>query len=229
MRPGLPEYRAVSPPVPTHDPASLAAGQLPAPRHVLVCHPATPCPVPLHISATLALAGTEEGPGLLLRYDVLGDMARLRIPEAVTPGAADGLWQHTCLEAFMALPGEQAYREFNFSPSGQWAAYRFSAARVRQAHDDAAQPVVTPALSCHQTTRTLQLEAWLPSHALPAARAGQPLLIGLSAVIETTDGQLSYWGLHHPGERPDFHHPGARTLSLALPWLDLSPPSPSVP
>ena len=31
--------------------------------------------------------------------------------------------------------------------------------------------------------------------------------IGLSAVIETTDGALSYWALAHPAEKPDFHHP----------------------
>ena len=32
--------------------------------------------------------------------------------------------------------------------------------------------------------------------------------IGLTAVIETADGQLSYWALQHPAARPDFHHRG---------------------
>ena len=30
--------------------------------------------------------------------------------------------------------------------------------------------------------------------------------IGLTAVIETATGAKSYWALHHPAEKPDFHH-----------------------
>ena len=37
---------------------------------------------------------------------------------------------------------------------------------------------------------------------------------GLSAVIETIDGAISYWALAHPAEKPDFHHPDSFVLTL---------------
>lgn len=198
-----------------------SALQLPAAPRVLVCHPATPCVLPLQIQVTLAGAGSEAGAGLLLRYELRGDMGRLRIPEPASPGPADGLWQRTCFEAFVARAGETAYREFNFSPSGRWAAYRFSAERLRDEPAEAAQPPLVPDLQMERGTDSLTLLAWLPHHALPDRAQGQSLEIGLTAVIETTDGHLSYWALCHPHERPDFHHRGgfqpAPDLPLFLP------------
>jgi hypothetical protein len=38
---------------------------------------------------------------------------------------------------------------------------------------------------------------------LPPDRAWR---IGLSAVIEDTNGEISYWALAHPPGKPDFHH-----------------------
>ena len=198
--------------------------QLPADPRPLVCHPATPCALPLQISVSLAAAGSEAGAGLLLRYQLRGDVSRLRIPETASPGPADGLWQHTCFEAFVARAGEAAYREFNFSPSGRWAAYRFSAERVRDASAEATQTPVVPDLHLERSPEGLTLLAWLPLHALPAWNG--PLEIALSAVVETTDGQLSYWALHHPGPRPDFHHRGGFEAmpDLPHPFLTTAPP-----
>jgi hypothetical protein len=38
--------------------------------------------------------------------------------------------------------------------------------------------------------------------------------LGLSAVIEATDGTISYWALAHPSDKPDFHHPDSFVLEL---------------
>ena len=38
--------------------------------------------------------------------------------------------------------------------------------------------------------------------------------LGLSVVIETLDGAISYWALAHPSEKPDFHHPDSFILTL---------------
>ncbi len=233
-----------------------SSANLSATDHALVCHPATPCAVPLQLSVSLAAAGSEEGPGLLLRYRVTcaeaaeaSALARLRLPEAAPPGPADGLWQHTCFEAFVGVAGESAYREFNFSPSCQWAAYRFSGPRQRDAAaeaDDAqaraAAPTgaLVPEISLHTDPGGLTLLAWLPLRALADAQAlttGQPLDVGLSAVIETTDGQLSYWALQHPAPRPDFHHRSGwqhlpelpALLAPAIPLLAARPTPTSAP
>jgi hypothetical protein len=136
-----------------------------------------------------------------LSFILRGDVARLRVPApASLPMAKDGLWQHTCFEAFVADPHSARYHEFNLSPSGDWAAYVFAAERLRQ--PDAA-PLPAPRIVCTHQARTLRLDAQLPAAALPAA-AGSCLL-GLSAVIEAADGALSYWALAHPAARPDFH------------------------
>ena len=163
------------------------------------------------LELSVALSPTREG--LRLVYTVAGDTVALRIPSASKPGPADGLWQHTCLEAFVAVDGDAAYREFNFSPSGQWAIYRFAGERIRAVSDGDAQapPVLHTTLNADQLTLTAEV-SW---SALPA-QTGE-LSVGLSAVIEESDGRLSYWALRHAGERPDFHHPAGRCLRLALP------------
>ena len=172
----------------------------------LFCHPATPCPLALRLSVTLGW----QAQGLVLHYEVTGQVDGIRLPPTASPGPADGLWQHTCLEAFIASEDEAAYREFNFSPSGQWAAYRFASERVRASDGVEGQPSLQFAMSASQ----LVLTAHLPWSALPRSAT---LCIGLSAVIEESSGQLSYWALQHPCGRPDFHHPAGRALRLALP------------
>ena len=178
------------------------------------CHPGTLAGLPLDVSVAASLAPA----GLQLAYTVIGNTAGLRIPAATQGGPADGLWQHTCFEAFVAADGEAAYHEFNFSPCGQWAVYRFASERVRAS----ASLAVDPPPSTHTSVgaKELTLTALLPWPALPWPALPWPadgLCIALSAVIEETNGRLSYWALQHPRERPDFHHPAGRTLRLALP------------
>lgn len=192
----------------------VTTSHFPATPLPLHSHPATPGPAGLGVSVFLS---THDG-GLLLRYTLQGDLSALRVPEpAPRPGPTDGLWQHTCLEAFVGQPHQRAYREFNFSPSGQWAAYRFAAERVRDLAAEAAGEPESLRIHATRDPAGLVLQAWLPAHALPADAPGQPLHWGLSAVIEAADGTLSYWALHHPQPRPDFHHPAGRTLVLARP------------
>ncbi|MFZ4534775.1 DOMON-like domain-containing protein [Propionivibrio sp.] len=127
----------------------------------------------------------------------------------------DALWEHTCFEAFVGVAGDPAYREFNFSPSGQWATYAFSGYRQP---DQAATPITAPTITSRLFAGRLELEAIIPRDALPT-RSGT-LQIGLSAVVEaadTVDGSHSYWALRHPARHPDFHHRDAFTLELADP------------
>jgi hypothetical protein len=165
----------------------------------LVCHPDTPCEVLQGM--TVAVQWIHSG-DLCLTYSLAGEWARLRIPAPQTPAATDGLWQHTCLEAFVAEGGDSGYREFNFSPSGQWAAYGFD--RYRQRGEwVASQP---PAITLRQTGDSLVLMAMVSAADLPAKKVDNPLLLGLTAVLEAVDGSKSYWALRHPAGQPDFHH-----------------------
>jgi hypothetical protein len=177
----------------------------------LVCHPATPAPVVRTIEAHAAI---QWDGSLRLAYRVWGDMARLLIPEAQPSERTDCLWEHTCFEAFVGVAGSTAYREFNFSPSGQWAAYSFSDYRQPEQSDT---PITPPQISTRRFAGRLEIEAIIPANALPSSR---PLHVALSAVVEaadTVDGSHSYWALHHVAERPDFHLRAAFILELAVP------------
>ena len=65
------------------------------------------------------------------RFDLEGDVGRLRVPPSRRAARTDGLWHHTCFEAFVACAGAPGYLEFNLSPSGEWAVYAFDDYRRR--------------------------------------------------------------------------------------------------
>lgn len=174
---------------------------LPLPQLPLLCHPATPCPLALRLEVVL----DWQACGLVLHYTIAGQVEGLELPPTTSPGPADGLWQHTCLEAFVSPVQAAHYREFNFSPSQQWAAYCFSAERQRDTAAEGHSPV-QPDIRLDHGPGQLMLRATLPEPALPP---GLRLCLGLSAVLETQSGHVSYWALRHPhADRPDFHHRG---------------------
>ncbi len=158
----------------------------------------------------------NEEQALVLRYTLRGpEPLGILWPPAQTPGPADGLWQHSCFEAFVSAPTAQGYHEYNCSPSGQWARYRFSAERVRDLAAEQQTPACQLPIAWDAQARVLQTQLLLAD--LPHSPSGW--LLGLSAVLEHTDGQLSYWALHHPQPQADFHHPAGRVLRLAPPSL----------
>lgn len=172
----------------------------------LLPHTAMPAPAGIHV-----VAGAEPMPGggLRLGFVFHGDVDRIVIPESSSPIRVDGLWQHTCCEAFVAVPGETGYREFNFSPSGAWAAYAFS--DYRKAASLPLGPV--PPIAFVPAEGTLTLATTLAPGWLPKA---PHLRLALSVVIETVDGERSYWALAHPAAQPDFHHRDGFVLPLEI-------------
>ncbi|MGE5384833.1 MAG: DOMON-like domain-containing protein [Betaproteobacteria bacterium] len=159
-------------------------------------------------SLTVELAWTVNRE-LALTYQLEGDHGRIALPPQAA-GFADGLWQHTCFEAFFAGSTAPAYREFNFSPSGQWAAYAFTAYR----EGGEPMPAPLPRMAVSRFPDCLELRTVLAAAALPAADDAA-WRVGLSAVVESIDGHCSYWALAHPAERPDFHHRDAFILELS--------------
>lgn len=174
----------------------------------LLCHPAGSVPAGIAVSAA---ATWLAGGGLQLHYRISGAIDTLTIPEPAPPAATDGLWQHTCCEAFAAAVDGPEYREFNLSPSGRWAAYRFADYRQR---DTAWHPPAAPRIDCRREGDSLVLAASVPAALLPPVAR---LRLGLTAVLEAANGDRSYWALHHAGARPDFHLRASFTLDLNRP------------
>ena len=79
---------------------------------------------------------------LALRYVIHAPADDLRLPPISASSRVDGLWRHTCLEAFIRTPTGDAYYEINLSPSTRWAAYRFAGYRDGMANLDLPPPLI---------------------------------------------------------------------------------------
>ncbi len=145
---------------------------------------------------------------LAITYSVEGDLSRVRLPSPGPARRTDGLWRHTCFELFVATDPGPAYLELNFSPSGEWAGYSFSAYRAHMAVADGTR---TPAIAVAADEDRLTVDAAVR---LERLRGDAPARVALAAVIEASSGSLSHWALEHPPGKPDFHHPRGFALQI---------------
>ena len=162
----------------------------------LVRHPQSPVGPIDNIDVTLEQRGARWS----VTYRACGAIEAVIVPDSASaPKVTDDLWRNTCFEAFMRAD-DADYTEFNLSPSGHWAAYRF--ADYRKAMMPAA--IDPPDIATRIDASTLVLRALLPLQGI----------LGLSAVIEANDSSKSYWALAHPPGAPDFHHRDCFALTL---------------
>jgi hypothetical protein len=155
------------------------------------------------VRAVLArINATPAGCEAEFRLD--GRMAGVALGEPGPSVRTEGLWKSTCFEVFWQAIGEEGYREFNFAPSGRWAAYGFDS--YREGMGDAAVDAI--AVSCSHDEAGLLLKASLAAE-LPA-----PAQVGLSAVVDHGQGALQYWALAFPPGPPDFHSEACRQLII---------------
>lgn len=177
----------------------------------LLAHPNTANEAVRRVAACVAPAGPDA---LRFRYVLEADPEHVRVPPgAPDAGRADKLWAHTCFEAFVGLAESSAYLELNFSPSGEWAAYRFESYR------EGMQPALlaaAPLLALARSEARLELQAEVRLSGTELAGSHR-LRLALSTVVEDREGRLSYWALRHAPGRPDFHHPDGFALALELP------------
>jgi hypothetical protein len=174
--------------------------------HTLRPHPTTPCPF---IDSMTAFVEPMSQGVFRLAYEVRGDIARLDIPAAQQPLRTDDLWRRTCFEVFVRSPHAAAYDEFNFSPSSEWAAWRFEHYRTGRVELELA---AAPEVICTRDDRHLLLSVVVGR----GDRSVDEVQIGLSAVLRDREGQLCYWALRHAPGKPDFHHDDAFAARLML-------------
>jgi hypothetical protein len=165
--------------------------------------------MPVGVSAVTARVLSNAPLWTTLRWRVEGAQ-RLVLPAFAGKGRADGLWQTTCFELFVKPDGGNAYAEFNFSPSQQWAAYDFAGYRDGMAERAMPRP---PVCTPRRGQSVLIFDVALPTAALPPL----PADIGLTAVIEEEGGHKSYWSIAHREDRPDFHHETCFAARLQAP------------
>lgn len=174
----------------------------------LKCHPESNNRAVCEIEASVCWMG---GHALDINYLLKGDLMQLRIPGPRPPRRAERLWQHTCFEAFVSVKGKAEYYEFNFAPSGEWAAYSFQRYRDGTPLED---HTLAPEITVRNGVDRLDLNAVIRADRLPQIQPQTWLQLALCAVIEHQGGKLSYWALSHPPGKPDFHHPDCFALDL---------------
>lgn len=151
-------------------------------------------------SVTAAITATPEGCEAEFRLE--GHVPAIIMPPPAIPARRDNLWQTTCFEIFWQPLGGTAYREFNLSPSGQWAAYDFDS--FREGMRDA--PVEKVEIACSHDDAGLVLKASIAAN-LPA-----PAQVALNAIVEHPDGSKQFWALAFPPGKAEFHSEANRSL-----------------
>ena len=148
---------------------------------------------------------------LTVAYRVTGSLDDLIWPAARQPARADELWHHTCFEVFLSTPDNTSYYEFNFAPTLLWAAYQFETYRKGM---KALEGIMPPHLETQSDAQSHLLTASLNLNGIAQIEQASKWRLGVSAIIEETNGQKSYWALAHPKGKPDFHHSDCFTLEL---------------
>ncbi|MFC4292010.1 DOMON-like domain-containing protein [Sphingorhabdus arenilitoris] len=160
----------------------------------LLCHKETPAKSKIKVFADATLSDAGR---LWLRYHVECDLRALETDYPKPSERSDGLWQTTCFEIFLQ-GGDSDYLEFNFAPSGQWAAYHFTEYRGGMT----ALEIAGPEIGLDASDSHFALEAAL---VLPKNWWGRDLTAAISCILEETHGTKSYWALAHHRDQPDFH------------------------
>ncbi len=174
-------------------------------------HPAHPCDAIRRFEA--AIESRSLPATLQLRFRIEGDVGRLRLPPPAAARRRDGLWQHSCFEVFLRPDASDSYHEFNFAPSGDWAAYRYGA---RRAERSLPELPTAPAAQCSRLAQSCEVTADIRIGEIPELACARAIHAALAAVVETTAGKRSYWALAHGGGDPDFHDPATFLMRVAM-------------
>ncbi len=140
-----------------------------------------------------------------LHYSLTGKIGDVFLSStSMSPKRKDDLWKTTCFEFFLAIKDLPQYWEFNLSPSGAWNVYCMAAYRRIGFREETL--IQQLEFEVQQEARQFGLNATIDLDPLiPQGCTSQPLQVGITAVIQTKDGNQTYWALAHPAPSADFH------------------------
>lgn len=171
---------------------------------------------PFDNSATAALSVAISGNLRLqnnkinISYRIVGDIDKIQLPGiSVHPSRKDQLWNSTCCELFLGASNKPAYWEYNFSPSHDWALFSFTDYRKNKTDDPsiAAIDITTNIDNGREFTLNTLLT-------IPDALLGHDLDVGVSSIVKDHAGNIHYYALSHPGDKPDFHQRNCFTIHV---------------
>lgn len=154
----------------------------------------------IHDRSFVVEAGfSKQDASYSLEFRLKGPLDQLVIPDKVeVPCFRDELWKQSCFEAFFRDLDSERYWEFNFSPSRDWAIYRFQSYRQRIACPDLDRIEIVIQQERYPAELVMKI-AIKPSEIFTNGQ------VGLTAVLQHKDQANSYWALTHARAKPDFH------------------------
>ncbi len=171
-------------------------------------------PFPSPNTPQVTITGTLERQNdiLALHYSLTGNIGKIFFPPpSMYSGRKDELWKRTCFEFFLAIKDQQPYWEFNMSPSGDWNVYRMDAYRRAGFREEAS--IQRLQFEAEKSERFFTLDAAVDLS--PIFHTVQGLEVGVTAILQTQDGNETYWALTHPAPQADFHRRESFILTLA--------------
>jgi hypothetical protein len=139
---------------------------------------------------------------LALHYSLAGKVEDVfLLPTSLNASRKDELWKSTCFEFFLAIKDQPEYWEFNMSPSGDWNVYHMdSYRRIGFREETSIQHLQ---FNAQQEEDVFGLDTTIDLS--PMIGLDQLLEVGITAIVQTKDGNESFWALTHPAPHPDFH------------------------
>lgn len=154
---------------------------------------------------------SRQDDSITLHYEVCGNIETIQFPKAsIAASRKDELWTATCFEFFVATKDQPQYWEFNMSPSGDWNVFVMDAYRRVGFRAETKISRLPFDFKKHSHEYSLDVLANLN----PIIPADRNIQIGIAAIVQSTDGQETYWALAHPAQHADFHLREGFTITL---------------
>jgi hypothetical protein len=147
-----------------------------------------------------------------IHYALHGKIENILLPTlSVNPTRKEELWKATCFEFFLAVKDLPQYWEFNLSPSRDWNVYRMDAYRRIGFREE--MSIQQLQFEVQKDTNGFLLKMAIDLN--PIIRLEQILEVGVTAVVQTKEGNETYWALVHPAPVADFHLRESFILAMA--------------
>ena len=171
-------------------------------------------PFPTVNISEIAITGkiARQNNRLSVYFFITGKTEEILFPKLTGhPTRKDDLWKATCFEIFLAIPHQPSYWEFNLSPSGDWNVYHMDEyRRVGFREETQIQQLL---FSVRKESGRISVGSSVDIS--PIISIEHPIEVGITSVIQSSDGRETYWALTHPNPQPDFHLRKSFILLLA--------------
>ncbi len=151
----------------------------------------------------------RDGGKLSIEYHLTGDLTQVEIPPPASPNRKFELWEATCFEFFLGIPGDRSYWEFNLSPAGDWNIFQLD--DYRQGLRDELAFTSLP-FTVEQQVNSLLLALEFDLSQIVAV--DQSIAVSVTTVIKSIGGEISYWAVNHCGSEADFHRRDSFTVKM---------------